>query len=73
MENLLKKGEKSGPGNYRGITLLSTVGKKIFTLSNDRMGTVMEMEEKKNEGEAGIRPIRKCVNHAYTLGKVGKA
>ena len=32
---LFKKGDTADPGNYRGITLLSTVGKTYFTILND--------------------------------------
>ena len=58
--NLFKKGDKADPGNYRGITLLST---KIV---NDRVGTMLEKEEKISKGQAGFRPNRRCVHHVYT-------
>ena len=36
--NLFKKGDKADPGNCRGITLLSTVGKTFCKFLNDRTG-----------------------------------
>ena len=68
--NLFKKGDKADPGNYRRITLLNTVGKTFCKILNDRMGTMMEKEEKVSEGQARFRPNRSCVDHAYTLGKI---
>ena len=35
--NLFKKGDKEDPGNYRGITLLSVVGKVFCKMLNDRL------------------------------------
>ena len=37
----LKKGDKVVPGNYGGITLLSTVGKTFVKILNDGMGTLV--------------------------------
>ena len=68
--NLFKKGDKAGPGNHRGITLVSTVHNTFYRILNDRMGTMMEKEEKISEGQAGFRPNRSCVDHVYTLGKI---
>ena len=68
--DLFKKGDKADPGHNRGITLLSTVGKTFCKILNDRMGTMMEKEEKTSEGQAGFRPNRSCVDHVYTLGKI---
>ena len=68
--NLFKKREKTDPGNYRGITLLSTVEKTFCKILNDRVGTMLEKEEKISEGQAGFRPNRSCVDHVYTLGKI---
>ena len=42
---LFKKGDKADPGDYTGITLLSTVGETFFKILNDRMPTMMEKEE----------------------------
>ena len=51
-------------------TIVSTAGKRFCKILNDRMGTMMEKEEKTSEGQAGIRPNRSCVDHVYTLGKI---
>ena len=50
--NLLKKGDKEEPGNYRGITLLSVVGKvfcKIRLVERLDRGGIL------HEGQAGFR------------------
>ena len=51
-------------------TIVSTAGKRFCKILNDRMGTMMEKEEKTSEGQAGFRPNRSCVDHVYTLGKI---
>ena len=35
--NLFKKGDRDDPGNYRGITLLSVVGKVFCKVLNNRL------------------------------------
>ena len=70
--NLFKKGDEADPGNYRGITLLSTVGKLFCKILNDRVGTMLEKKEKISEGQAGFRPNRSCVDHVCTLGKINQ-
>ena len=49
--NVFKKGDRADPGNYGGITLLSTVGRSFRKILKDRMGT-MKKEEKVSEGQA---------------------
>ena len=41
--NLFKKGDREDPGNYRGITLLSVVGKVFCKIVNDRLVRHLEM------------------------------
>ena len=62
----MRKGDKVGPGNNRGMT----VGETCCKILNDRMGTMMEKEDKLSEGQAGFRPNRSCVHHVYTVGKI---
>ena len=52
------------------MTLLSTIGKTFCKILNDRMGPMLEEDEKTSEGQAGFRPNRSCVDHVYTLGKI---
>ena len=34
---------------------------------NDKMGTMLEKDEKISEGRAGFRPNRRCVDHVHTF------
>ena len=53
--NLLKKGDKEEPGNYRGITLLSVVGKVFCKILNNRLVEHLDRERALHEGQAGYR------------------
>ncbi|CAB1119768.1 unnamed protein product [Ectocarpus sp. CCAP 1310/34] len=67
--NLFKKGDKTDPGNYRGITLLNTVGKcSAETLF--RIVGISEKEHSISEGQAGFRRKRGCVDHVFTVGRI---
>ncbi|CAB1111402.1 unnamed protein product [Ectocarpus sp. CCAP 1310/34] len=68
--NLFKKGGKIDPGNYRGITLLDTVGKVFWKLLIDGIVEVLEKEHSISEGQAGFRKKRGCVDHAFTVGTI---
>ncbi|CAB1105071.1 unnamed protein product [Ectocarpus sp. CCAP 1310/34] len=68
--NLFKKGDKTDPGNYRGITLLNTVGKVFCKLLNDRIVGVLEKEHSISEGQAGFRKKRGCVDHVFPVGRI---
>ena len=67
---LYKKGDVNNPGNYRGISLLST-GYKLYT--EVILGRLEgEVEEKKllPEGQAGFRKKRSTVDNVYILSHV---
>ena len=66
--NLFENGDKAAPGNYRGMTLLSTVGKILCKILNGRMGTMMKKGEQICEGQTELRPNRSCVDYLCTLG-----
>jgi hypothetical protein len=61
--NLFKSGDRADPGNYRGITLLATVGKLFCRCIHNRLAAAVEL----HEGQAGFRAGRACVDHTYTL------
>ena len=65
--NLFKKGDKEEPGNYRGITLLSVVG-KVFC--KNRLVEHLDRERALHEGQAGFRKNRSCIDNVYTLNEV---
>ena len=60
--NLFKKGDREDPGNYRGITLLSVVGKVFCKILNNRLVGCLDKEGFLHEGQAGFRVNRCCVD-----------
>ena len=68
--SLFKKGDKEDPGNYRGITLLSVVGKVFCKIVNDRLVQYLDKSSKIHEGQAGFRAGRCCIDNIYTLNEL---
>ena len=55
------------PLNYRGISLLSVIGKTFTALLNKRIVTYLEENEILCEEQNGFRPGRSCEEHIFTL------
>ena len=68
--NLFKKGDREDPGNYRGKTLLSVVGKVFCKIVNDRLVRHLESGGVLHEGQAGFRAKRSCVDNIYVLSEL---
>ena len=52
---IFKEGEKENVDNYRGITLLSVVGKLYTSILNNRISMYLEREKKIVEEQGGFR------------------
>ena len=63
--NIFKKGDREDPGNYRGITLLSVVGKVFCKILNNRLVQCLD-KGALHEGQAGFRLNRGCMDNVYT-------
>ena len=62
---LHKKGDESDPGNYRGISLISCLGKLYLSLWATRLTTYLETHLVEEQG--GFRPKRSTVDQIFTL------
>ena len=67
--NLFKKGDREDPGKYRGITLLSVVGKVFCKVLNNRLVHCLD-KGVLHEGQAGFRVNRSCMDNVYTLNEI---
>ena len=66
----LIKGDKEDPGNYRGITLLSVVGKVFCKILNDHLVQHLYKSGKIHEGQAGFCAGRCCIDNIFTLNEL---
>lgn len=64
---LHKKGDLNDPNNYRGISLLSCVGKIFTGVLNQRLMKWAEENTAITEAQAGFRRGRSTIDHIFTL------
>jgi len=69
---LLKDGDKRNTQNYRGITVLSCVGKVYAYILNRRLIAKCEGQKVLVEEQCGFRPRRGCPDQLFTLVEVLK-
>ena len=64
---IFKGGERDDLNNYRGITLLSTVGKFFVGILNERLNKFAEKFNIICENQAGFRKSYRTTDHIFTL------
>merc|ERR1711872_1002033 len=62
-----QKGEKSDPNNYRGISIISCLGKLFTALINERLTKFADLNEIIGEEQAGFRTGYSTQDHIFTL------
>ena len=60
-----KKGDVKDPNNYRGITLLSCLGKLFTAILNNRLMDFMEDNKILRESQAGFRKSYSTIDHIF--------
>ena len=61
------KGEKSDPNNYRGISIISCLGKLFTAFINERFTKFADLNEIIGEEQAGFRSGYSTQDHIFTL------
>jgi len=64
---IFKEGDKRNADNYRGITLLSVVGKVYMSILNNRVSRWLESEKKLVEEQGGFRASRSTAEQIFIL------
>lgn len=65
-----KDGDLTDLGNYRGISLISSVAKLYTRALNIKMQTFLEDSKSLLREQAGFRTDRRCLDHIFTLQDV---
>ena len=61
------KGSKKDPDNYRGISIISCIGKLFTALINERLTKFVDLNEIIGEEQAGFRSGYSTQDHIFTL------
>ena len=65
-----KKGSINDPDNYRGITLLSCIGKLFTSIINERLSKFLNNNNLIGEEQAGFREKYSTIDHIFVLHSV---
>ena len=66
------KGSQDDPDNYRGITLLSCLGKLFLACLSHSISNCMCKDEKLGFEQAGFRPEFSTLDHVFTLHAISE-
>ena len=66
------KGDRGNPNNYRGITLLSCVGKLFTTILNNHLNKFLNEYGTLGEEQAGFRSGYSTRDHIFAVGVLAK-
>ena len=69
---IYKDGDSRDPLNYRGITLLSVVGKLYTSIINERLMSWCEEEGALSEEQGGFKRFRGCSEQIFILSEIIK-
>lgn len=64
---IFKKGDRKLPGNYRPISLTSTIGKLFETIVRDKMVQYLECNSLIQDSQHGFRNNRSCLSNLLTF------
>ena len=64
------KGESTNPDNYRGITLLSCLGKLFTSVLHHRISTFLDDSCRLGEEQAGFRSKYSTIDHVFVLKSI---
>ena len=64
------KGQKDDPNNYRGISIISCLGKLFTALINERLTKFADLNEIIGEEQAGFRAGYSTQDHIFTLQSI---
>ena len=64
------KGKKSDANNYRGITILSCLGKLFTSVINDRLTKYADETKLINENQTGFRKNYSTLDHIFLLNNI---
>jgi hypothetical protein len=67
---LYKKGDPHNTGNYRGITLLSVIGKALEAIVNARLTAYCESNLLIRDEQGGFRAKRGCLDLIFMLSEI---
>ena len=70
---IFKKGERNDTNNYRGITLLSILGKVFTIILNKRLTKWSEDNKLVSENKAGFRKGFQTFDHIFTLQTLARS
>jgi len=65
-----EKGDQKSPDNYRGITLLSCMGKLFTSIINDRLTQFLEDNHLLHLNQAGFRKNHGVCDHIFSLKSI---
>ena len=63
----INKGKRNDPDNYRGITLLSCIGKLFTSCLNHRLCSYVECQQIIGNEQAGFRSGHSTIDHTFAL------